>query len=104
MEEGAAGAAAAVPLATVGRDLELEGERVHAAPELVDPALELPRLAPEIVETRAETRQGPLDLGQGLGGAAVGGLDLGQEGGTGPLDLLLHPQEVRPQPIRVLLE
>ena len=84
--------------------LELERERVDAAPELVDPALKLSRLATEVVEARAQSRDAPLDLGQGLGRPAIGRLDLGQEGGAASLNLLLHSQEIGPEPVKILVE
>ena len=84
--------------------VELERQRVDAAPELVDPTLKLPRLATEVVEARAQSRDAPLDFGQGLGRPAIGRLDLGQEGGAASLNLLLHPQEIGAEPVKILVE
>jgi hypothetical protein len=84
--------------------VELEGEGVDATPELVDPPLNLARLAPELVQARAQARLAPLDLGERLGRPAIGRLDLGLEGGPTALDLLLDPQQVSAKPVEILAE
>src|SRR5262245_42922111 len=84
--------------------LELQRERVDTPTKLVDPTLKLPCLAPEVVAPVAQASQAALELGQRLSRATVAGLDLGQEGGTRSLDLLLHPQEVRPKPVSILVK
>ena len=84
--------------------VELEAEQVDPASELVHPALELTGLAPEVVQTRPQTRHGPLDVGHGLDGAAVGCLDLGEKGGAAALDFLLDPQQVSPETVEILAE
>ena len=103
MGAGAGGALAPAPVgATDG--LELEGQGVDAAAELVDPPLKLSRFAAHLVETRVEARHAALDLGQGLGRPAIGCLDLGQQGRPAPLNLLLHPQDISAEPVEILVK
>ena len=84
--------------------VELEREGVDPAAELVHPALELPRLASEVVEARPQACHASLELGQRLGRPPVGCLDLGQERGPARLDLLLDPAEISPEPVQILAE